>query len=119
MATSIRTKAEADRDAQKIVNTWTCGAAAVGWIPGSMLVLAGMDAKVVHDVAKAYQVPTYCVEDVAAAVGASVTGKIIAGELLTLFPGLGWALKSVVAASITKALGTTLIAYFRDRTQLA
>jgi len=108
----------AEAEARRIVNAWTAGAAAVGWVPGSMLVLAGMDAKVVHDVARAFDVKSYSVEEVGAAIGASVTGKIVAGELLTLFPGLGWALKSVVAAGITKGLGEALIAYFRQRSGL-
>ena len=77
-----------------------------------------MDAKVVHDVAHAFDVKSYTVEGVAAAVSASVTGKIVAGELLSLFPGIGWALKSVVAGAVTKALGEALISYFHDRCQL-
>jgi uncharacterized protein (DUF697 family) len=116
---SNRSKSDAERDARSVVNAWTAGAAAIGWVPGSMLVLAGMDAKVVHDVARAFEVPSYKVEEVAAAIGASVTGKIVAGELLTLFPGIGWLIKSAVAGAITKGLGESLIASFRDRTTLA
>lgn len=120
MTTQItHSKADAEREARSVVNVWTAGAAAVGWVPGSMLVLAGMDAKVVHDVAKAFDVRSYSVEEVASVIGASVTGKVIAGELLTLFPGIGWAIKSVVAAGITKGLGEALISYFRDRSRLA
>lgn len=115
---AIRTKADAIREARNVVNAWTAGAAAVGWVPGSMLVLSAMDAKVVHDVAHAFDVKSYTVEGVAGAVGASVTGKLVAGELLTLFPGFGWALKSVVAGAVTKGLGEALIAYFAERTRL-
>lgn len=113
-----RTKADAIREARRVVNAWTAGAAALGWVPGSMLVLSAMDAKVVHDVAHAFDVKSYTVEGVGAAIGASVTGKIVAGELLTLFPGVGWALKSVVAGAVTKGLGEALIAYFAERTSL-
>lgn len=106
---------EAEREARSIVNAWSVGAAGVGWIPGSMLILAGADMELVKDVAKAFGVQSYSFEEVSAAIGASVTGKIVAGEALSLFPGLGWVAKSAVAGSVTKAVGEVIINYMRSR----
>lgn len=119
MELTTYTKEQAEREARNVVHAWTAGAALVGWIPGSMLALSALDAKVVHDVAKAFAVKSYKVEEVGAAIGASVTGKLVAGELLTLFPGIGWAVKSAIAGGVTKALGEALIAHFRVRSPLA
>ena len=109
--------AEAETEARRVVNTWAVAAAGVGWIPGSMLALGALDAKLVGDVAKAYHVQSYSIESVVAAVGASVSGKL-AAELLSLVPVFGWLAKSGVAASVTKALGEALIAYMRERSPL-
>ncbi len=107
--------AQAESEARKVLNLWSAGAAAIGWVPGSMLALAAADVKIVKDVAKAFGVEHYSVEEVTAAVGASVAGKIIAGEALSLFPGFGWAVKSGVAAAVTKTMGETMISYFKRR----
>jgi uncharacterized protein (DUF697 family) len=113
-----RSLAEAEKEARRLVNIWTAGAVGVGWIPGSMLALAALDVKLVNDVASAFEVRSYVAEEVAAAIGASVTGKVVAGELLSFFPGVGWAIKAGVAGTVTKALGEGLIAYMRDRSPL-
>lgn len=122
MTTSIESTEQplaiAEIEARRIVNGWSVAAAAVGWVPGSMLLLAAADVKLVNDVARAFNVKSYGLEEVASAMGASVTGKIIAGELLTFIPIVGWAIKSSVAASVTKAMGETLIKYFRTRSAL-
>lgn len=106
---------EAEKEARSKVNTWVAGAAAIGWVPGSMYLLSGVDAKLVNDIAKAFGVECYSTQELAAAVGASVTGKIVAGELLSLLPGWGWAVKSGVAAGVTKAAGEAIISYFKKR----
>ena len=109
---------DAEKEARKIVNAWAIGATAVGWIPGSMFALMGVDAKLVNDVSKAFGVENYSVEEIAAAVGAATTGKIIAGEALSLFPGLGWIAKSGVAGAVTKGVGEAIIKYFKARSPL-
>lgn len=114
-----KTLQEAEQEARAIVNGWSVGAAAIGWIPGSMFALMGVDAKLTNDVAKAFQVTSYSIEEVTASVGAAVTGKVIAGEALSLFPGLGWIAKSGVAGAVTKGVGETLIRYFRERSPLS
>lgn len=115
MTSSVKSLSAAEAEARSIVNRWSVGAAAVGWVPGSMLALAAADVKIVKDVAAAFGVQAFHIDEVTAALGASVAGKVIAGELLSLIPVAGWAIKSGVAAGITKTMGETLIAYFRDR----
>jgi uncharacterized protein (DUF697 family) len=80
-----------------------------------MLALAAADVKIVNDVAKAFGVTNFSIEEVTAAIGASVTGKVVAGELLSFFPGLGWIAKSAVAGSVTKAVGEIIVRYFKER----
>lgn len=97
------------------VNAWTAGATAVGWVPGSMLALAAADLKICKEVAECFGVTHWSAEAVTAAIGASITGKIVAGEALSLIPGFGWAVKSVVAGGVTKGVGEAIIAYFREQ----
>lgn len=113
-----RTLEQATAEARRIVNTWSVGAGAVGWIPGSMFLLTFYDAKLVGDVAKAFAVEHYTIDQLVAAAGATLTGKVIAGELLSLVPGLGWAVKSGVAAGVTKVAGEIVIDYFAQRSPL-
>jgi uncharacterized protein (DUF697 family) len=115
----MKTLLEAEQEARKIVNAWAVGAVAVGWIPGSMLALMGVDVKLVNDVSKAFGVENYSIEELTAAIGAAVTGKVIAGETLSLFPGLGWVAKSFVAGAVTKGVGETIIRYFKARSAYA
>ncbi len=114
-AGTVRSLEQAEAEARRIVNGWTAGAAAIGWVPGSMLMLAAADVKLVNDVAKAFGVQTYSIEEVTAAVGATITGKVVAGELLSFLPGLGWAIKSAVASGVTKAMGEAVLQYFKGR----
>ncbi len=110
-----QTLAEAERQARNIVNGWSVAAVGIGWVPGSMLALAAADAKIVNDVAKAFGVSNFSIEEVTAAIGASVTGKVVAGELLSFFPGLGWIAKSAVAGAVTRGVGEVIIRYFKER----
>jgi uncharacterized protein (DUF697 family) len=80
-----------------------------------MFALAAADVKIVKDIAKAFGVDAYSIEEIGAAVGATATGKIAAGELLSFIPVFGWAVKSAVAASVTKAMGETMISYFKKK----
>src|SRR5689334_7888795 len=96
--------AEAEKKARTRVNAWTAGAVAVGWVPGSMFALAAGDVELCREVAECFGVEHWTAESVSAAIGASVTGKIVAGEALSFIPVLGWAVKSAVAGGITKAV---------------
>lgn len=111
----MSTLAAAEEQARNRVNAWTAGATVVGWVPGSMFLLAAADVRICQEVAECFGVEHWSAESVSAAIGASVTGKIVAGEALSLFPGLGWAIKSFVAGGITKAVGEAIIAYFKSR----
>lgn len=106
---------QAEQEARKALNAWTAGAAAVGWVPGSMFALAAADLKIVKDIAKAFGVESYNIEEISAAVGATITGKIVAAEALSFIPVYGWAIKSGVAAAVTKTMGETMINYFKKR----
>lgn len=107
--------AEAERRARRRVHAWTIGAVAVGWVPGSMLALAAGDVKLCREVAACFGVEHWSAESVSAAIGASIAGKVVAGEALSLIPVFGWAVKSVVAGGITKAVGEAIIAYFKTQ----
>lgn len=106
---------DAERQARNIVNGWSAAAVGIGWIPGSMFALAAADAKIVNDVAKAFGVINYSIEEITVAIGASVTGKVVAGELLSFLPGLGWIVKSAVAGAVTRGVGEIIIRYFKER----
>jgi uncharacterized protein (DUF697 family) len=79
-----------------------------------MFLLAAGDVELCREVAGCFGVEHWSAESVSAAVGASVTGKIVAGESLSLIPVFGWAIKSVVAGTITKAVGDAILAYFKS-----
>jgi uncharacterized protein (DUF697 family) len=116
---TTNTQDNAEREARRLVNRWAAAAAGIGWAPVSSLALAALDAKLVNDVAKAFDVKSYKLEEVTAAVGASVAGKLVATEALSIFPGVGWALKAAVAGVVTKMTGEALITYFRHRSAIA
>ena len=114
----VRTLAQAESEAREVLDAWSIGAAAIGWVPGSMFALTGADIRIVRDIANAFCVEQYSFEEVSAALGATVAGKVVAGEMLSLVPGFGWAVKAGVAAAVTKAMGETLISYFKERSPL-
>lgn len=113
-----RTLAQAEGEARSTVNKWVAGAAAISFVPGSSLVLGAADVKMVKDVAKAFEVIHYSVEEVITAIGATIAGRLASDGILSFVPVLGWAIKSVVAAGVTKAAGEIVIEYFRDRSPL-
>jgi hypothetical protein len=106
---------QAEEEAMKIVAAATAAAAGVGWVPGSSLLLAGVDTILIKKVADAFGVKSYSVEQVAATAGKRYVGKAIATELLSLFPGPGWAIKSGVSSTMTAAAGALLIQYMKAK----
>ncbi len=112
---TMTTLGEAEAMARRRVNAWTAGAVAIGWVPGSMFALAAADVEICREVADCFGVKHWSAEAVSTAVGASVVGKVVAGEALSFVPVLGWAIKSAVAGGITKAVGEAIIEYFRSR----
>ena len=69
----------------------------------------------VHDIAVCFGVHSYSAQTVLTLVGTNLTGHVAADTLLSLVPGIGWAIKSGIAASITKAAGEIIIDYFKKR----
>lgn len=109
---------EAENEARTIVNEWSTAAAAMGWVPGSQFILAGADLKMIHSVAKVFEVEHYNATQITATIGASIGGKAVAHTLLDFIPVAGWIVKSVTAAGVTKTVGEFVIEYFKERTSL-
>ena len=114
-----RSLAQAEKEARSLVNKWTLTAGLIGTVPLSTFLLAGADVKIVHDIAKAFEVESYTVEEVITVIGASAAGKTAAEAGLVWFPGIGWLIKGGVAAATTKTAGTIMINYFKKRSALA
>lgn len=112
-----KTKKSAELQARAIVNKWVAGAVAVSWVPGSTLVLGTADYAMIRAVAGAFDVKHYDYEATVAVVACCVTGQG-AAELLDVLPGLGWAIKAIIAGVLTKGAGEAVIAYFADRSPL-
>jgi uncharacterized protein (DUF697 family) len=115
---ATRSLAQAERDARSTVNKWVAGAAVISFVPGSSLVLGAADVKMVNDVAKALEVVHFNVEEVITAIGATIAGRVASDGLLSFVPIVGWAIKSAVAAGVTKAAGEIVIEYFKSRSSL-
>ena len=73
----------------------------------------------VHDVAKAFEVQHYNIEEITTAIAATVAGKVTADGILSFVPVIGWAVKAGVAGTVTKAAGEYVIKYFKNRSALA
>jgi uncharacterized protein (DUF697 family) len=111
------TKKEAEEKARSVVNAWSMGAVAVGWLPGSSFILGANEYVMVGQVADCFQVRNYDAEAVMTVLTATIGGRM-AVELLSFIPILGWAVKAGVAASVTKAVGEAVIAHFRNLSNL-
>ena len=109
---------QAEKQARAVVDEWSVAAAALGWLPGSQFFLAGVDLKMIKNVARAFDVESYNATQITATITASVGGKTIAHTLLDFIPGFGGLIKSVTAAGVTKVVGEIVINYFKERTPL-
>lgn len=107
--------AQAEEEAKMIVAGAAAAATGVGWVPGSSLLLGGVDAILIKKVADAFGVEDYSIEQVTAAIGKCFIGKAIATELLSFFPGPGWIIKSGVAGAMTATAGALLIQYMKTK----
>jgi uncharacterized protein (DUF697 family) len=116
-----KTLAQADREARKIVETWTTGAALTGWIPGSSFFLTAADTAMMNQVANAYDISSFDMEHLTSTL-AGVIASALAGGLITevvgLIPIIGWAIKSAAMATKAKIIGEEVIKYFRPRSPL-
>ena len=105
--------------ARGIINNWSIGAIAAGWMPGSTIILAGMDWKMIASVANVFEVQLDAddTKRIGAITAAAVSGKLLS-EGLSLIPGIGWATKSMAAAAATKAIGEAVLLYCKARSPL-
>ncbi len=116
-----KTLQDADREARQLVDNWTTGAALTGWIPGSSFFLTAADTAMIHQVASAYEVSAFDMENVQSVLGGAVASAIAGGvisEVVGLIPVVGWAIKSAAMAAKAKVIGEEVIKYFRDRSKL-
>lgn len=116
-----KTLQDADREARKLVDNWTTGAALTGWIPGSAFFLTAADTAMIHQVASAYEVSAFDMENVQSVLGGAVASAIAGGvisEVIGIIPIVGWAIKSAAMAGKAKVIGDEVIKYFRQRSKL-
>lgn len=111
-----RNKREAESQARVVINRWAAGFAAVAWIPGSHYAMTAGDLAMVVQVGSIFGVDMDRTQAGAlfATVAAPLVGSKVAHTVLDFIPVLGWAAKSVVAATVTKGVGEALISYFKD-----
>jgi uncharacterized protein (DUF697 family) len=114
--------AEAEKQARQVVDLWSVGAIAAGWVPGSSIVLGAGDIGMVIAVGRIFGF-TEINEKEAVAIFASLAGNrighYIADVGLSFIPGIGWAIKAGVAGGVTKAIGEGVIQYFKIRSPLS
>lgn len=116
-----KTLQDADREARMLVDNWTTGAALTGWIPGSTLFLTAADTAMIHQVASAYEVSAFDMENLQSILGGAIASAIAGGvitEAIGLIPVVGWAVKSAAMAAKAKVLGEEIIKYFREKSTL-
>ena len=116
-----KTLQDADREARQLVDNWTTGAALTGWIPGSAFFLTAADTAMIHQVASAYEVSAFDMENLQSILGGAIASAIAGGlitEVIGIIPIVGWAIKSAAMAAKAKVIGGEVIKYFRDRSNL-
>ena len=64
-----KTLQDADREARGLVTNWTTGAALTGWIPGSAFFLTAADTAMIHQVANAYEVSAFDMNNLMSVLG--------------------------------------------------
>lgn len=106
---------DAEVKARKIIHAWAVGSTAVGWVPGSMFTLMDANLQLIDDVAKAFGVESYSIEEIKTAIGTEAISKIVVSETLSLIPGIGWVAKAALAGGIANAMGEAIINYFKAR----
>ena len=112
---------DADREARKLVANWTTGAALTGWIPGSAFFLTAADTAMIHQVANAYGISAFDMNNLLSVLGGAVASAVAGGvitEVVGIIPIVGWAVKSAAMAAKAKVIGDEVIRYFRERSDL-
>ena len=112
---------DADRESRKLVANWTTGAALTGWIPGSAFFLTAADTAMIHQVASAYGISAFDMNNLLSVLGGAVASAVAGGvitEVVGIIPIVGWAVKSAAMATKAKVIGDEVIRYFRERSDL-
>jgi serine/threonine protein kinase/uncharacterized protein (DUF697 family) len=115
-------QAKGRKEAKKIINRYAAMAAgaavATGPIPGTSLMLSGLEAKMVADIAKAYG-HSLTLQEAGSVLGGLIAAgtavKTVAVEASSFVPGVGWVIKGGIAAAGAKAVGELAIRYFEGR----
>ncbi|MGB1288178.1 MAG: hypothetical protein ACPG7F_16695 [Aggregatilineales bacterium] len=116
-----KTLQEADKEAKALVNNWTTGAVLTGWLPGSSVFLTVADTAMINQVADAYEVSAFDLENLQSILAGAVTSAVAGGivsEVVGLIPIAGWGVKSAMMGAKAKIIGEEVIKYFRARSQL-
>ena len=116
-----KTLQDADREARQLVDNWTTGAALTGWIPGSSFFLTAADTAMIHQVASAYEISAFDMENLHSILGGAIASAVAGGvisEVVGLIPVVGWAIKSAAMAAKAKVIGEEVIKYFRGHSTL-
>lgn len=117
----MKTKAQAEENARKIVSDWVKGAVLTGWIPGSALILTGADYVMLEQVAREFEVESFDKDNAFQSIGtiaaSGVAGGVI-GEAVGIVPVIGWAVKSGMMGMKAKLIGDATIDYFKKRSPL-
>ncbi len=122
MRTNAKTKAQAEQEAQEIVDNWAAGALLTGWIPGSSILLGAGDMVMIRQVADAFGIGLFdenAVKAHLAGVLSAAVGGAVASEIGSFIPIIGWAVKSMVLAGKAKAVGLAAIEYFEELSPLS
>jgi hypothetical protein len=117
-----KTKSEAEREANEIVENWVGAALLTGWAPGSAVFLTGADMIMTRQVADAFGVGVFNEKALANALGTAVGSTLvntIIAELSGLIPGAGPVMKSGMMGAKAKLIGEATIEYFKDLSPLA
>lgn len=120
----VRVEERAKDRARAWVHAYAAGGAAYALvpipIPGSTTAgLVALEATMVHAIARIYGVEMNAKDAAAIATGLEVTGgalKTVAREATVFVPGIGWLIRSGIAALAIEAIGTTVIGIFERRT---
>jgi hypothetical protein len=117
----MKTKAQAEAAARKIVSDWVKGAVLTGWIPGSALILTGADYVMLEQVAREFEVESFDKDNAMQSIGtiaaSGMAGGVI-GEAIGLVPVIGWAVKSGMMGAKAKVIGDAVIEYFKKQSKL-
>jgi hypothetical protein len=114
-----RTKSGARTRAKKIVDQWTVGLAATGWLPGAGIFSAATDQVMIRQVAECFGVAAgpEAKSHIAALVGSGLVGG--ASEAAFAFiPGVGWLVKGILLTAKARLIGEATIKYFESKSTL-